>query len=546
VPIDPVDPKQRIEDTLEDAQVKLLLTQERWIDQLAAHSQAIVNLDKDWNQIGAYGYEELANHVSGDGLAYMIYTSGSTGRPKGAMNTHRGIGNRLLWMQEKYHLDETDRVLQKTTFCFDVSVWEFLWPLMTGAVLVMARPDGHKDSQYLLSVIKEEEITTIHFVPSMLRVFLEERIEEARSLRRVICSGEALTKDIERRFRSRTRAQISNLYGPTEAAIDVSYWISEEEGEKQVIPIGRPIANIQMYVLDRELGPAPVGVRGELYISGVGLGRGYWRRPGLTAEKFIPNRFGREVGGRVYRTGDLAHYLSDGNIEFIGRADDQVKLRGYRIELDEIKAALLQHEAVKEAVVLARGGEDKRLIAYLVSRDHKGVASSELREYLKQRLPEYMAPSGYVWLEKMPMAPNGKLDRKALPEADETAVAREKQYVAPSGPIEESLARIWSEVLGVEKVGIHDNFFELGGHSLLLTQVVSRIRSEFSLDLPLRVLFDTPTIRQLAVVIVAERLMETNSTEASDLLQELQQLSPEEIRAMLASESKDHFVGGQL
>src|SRR5262249_32606817 len=276
VPIDPADPRQRIESTLEDALVKVLLTQERLLGGLGTKNQAIVYLDKNWDQIGSYSCEEPINVASSDGLVYAIYTSGSTGKPKGVMNTHRGIRNRLLWMQEKYHLDETDRVLQKTTFSFDVSVWEFLWPLMTGAVLVMARPGGHQESEYLLRVIKEEEITTIHFVPSMLGVFLEEPVEEAGSLRRVICSGEALTKDLERGIRSRTRAQVSNLYGPTEAAIDVTYWISEGEGERPVVPIGKPIANTRMYILDRELEPVPVGVRGELYISGVGVARGYW------------------------------------------------------------------------------------------------------------------------------------------------------------------------------------------------------------------------------------------------------------------------------
>jgi amino acid adenylation domain-containing protein len=331
VPIDTADPRLRIEGTLEDAEVKLLLTQEAVVESLELRDQEPVCLDREWDRIGGNSSEEPEAGVECEGLAYVIYTSGSTGKPKGAMNTHGGIRNRLLWMQERYGLGETDRVLQKTTFSFDVSVWEFLWPLMTGAALVMARPGGHKDGGYLLGVIKEEEITTIHFVPSMLGVFIEERVEEARSLRRVICSGEALARELEERTRKRTGAQVSNLYGPTEAAVDVTCWVGEGDGERGAAPIGKPIANTEMYVLDSELEAAPVGVKGEIYISGAGLARGYLRRAELTGERFIPARHGGRPGERMYRTGDVGKYLPDGNIEFIGRADNQVKIRGYRI-----------------------------------------------------------------------------------------------------------------------------------------------------------------------------------------------------------------------
>jgi amino acid adenylation domain-containing protein len=290
VPIDTTDPGQRVEGTLVDAEVKLLLTQEAVVERLELKGQELVCLDREWEQIEKQSSEEPGVRVEVGGLAYVIYTSGSTGKPKGAMNTHGGIRNRLLWMQEQYGLDETDRVLQKTTFSFDVSVWEFVWPLMRGAALVMARPGGHKDGGYLLGVIKEEEITTMHFVPSMLGVFLEERVEEARSLRRVICSGEALPRELEERTRKRTGAEVSNLYGPTEAAIDVTYWICAGEGGGGWAPIGKPIANTEMYVLDGGLEAAPVGVKGEIYIGGAGLARGYLRRAEMTAERFVPAR----------------------------------------------------------------------------------------------------------------------------------------------------------------------------------------------------------------------------------------------------------------
>ena len=498
VPIDPADPRQRIEGTMEDAQVKLLLTQEQLVDRLAAQDQAIVCLDRDWDRIGNHRHEGATDVVRGEGLAYVIYTSGSTGRPKGVMNTHLGIRNRLLWMQEKYELDETDRVLQKTTFSFDVSVWEFLWPLMTGAALVMARPGGHRDSEYLLRVIKEEEITTIHFVPSMLGVFLEEEVEEAKSLRRVICSGEALTKDLEHRLRSRTRAQVSNLYGPTEAAIDVTYWISEGEGEKGVVPIGRPISNIQMYVLDGEMEPTPVGVRGEIYISGIGLARGYIRRPELTGEKFIPHRFSREAGERMYRTGDLGRYLSDGNIEFIGRADEQVKIRGYRIELGEIEAVLNEYPLVRRSVVVAREDEagGKRLIGYVVGE--VSATAAELNRHVRERLPEYMVPRAILILEEMPVTASGKIDRKRLPSVKDVGAGEEREYVAARTPAEEILAGIFEEVLKLDRIGIRDNFFELGGHSLLATQVVSRVRKVFGVEIGVRSVFEEPRAEGLA------------------------------------------------
>jgi len=298
--------------------------------------------------------------------------------------------------------------------------------------------------------------------------------------------------------------------------------------------------------LDENQRLTPIGVVGELYIAGAGLARGYWGRAGQTAERFVPNFYSREPGKRLYRTGDLVRRLGDGQLEYVGRADDQVKIRGYRIELGEIESILLQHQAIREGVVLARGYEDKRLIAYLVSRSNERVDLNELREYLKQRLPEYMIPSGYVWLEKLPVTSNGKLYRRALPEADEAVVAREREYAPPRGPVENLLADIWSEVLRIEKIGIDDNFFELGGHSLQLTQVVSRIRRAFSLEIPLRALFDAPTIKQLAVVIAAEQLMRVDSAEASELLQELQQLSPEEIRAILESELDGDLVKEDL
>jgi amino acid adenylation domain-containing protein/thioester reductase-like protein/FkbM family methyltransferase len=374
VPLDPEYPQERLSFMLEDAALSVLLTQQKLVEKLPQHQARVVCLDTDWEIIPQSNQQNPITGVQATNLAYVIYTSGSTGKPKGAMNTHLGICNRLLWMQQAYQLTAVDCILQKTPFSFDVSVWEFFWPLLTGACLVVAKPGGHKDSAYLVNIILEQQVTTLHFVPSMLRVFIEEEsVKNCNSLKRVICSGEALTKELQERFFARLDCELHNLYGPTEAAIDVTYWQCKPDSNLKTVPIGRPIANTQIHILDSHLQPVPIGVPGELHISGVGLARGYLNRPDLTKEKFIPSPFSDDEHSRLYKTGDLARYLSDGNIEYLGRIDHQVKLRGFRIELGEIEAALTQHEAVEETVVIVREDEpdNKRLVAYIVpNRDY--------------------------------------------------------------------------------------------------------------------------------------------------------------------------------
>ncbi len=369
VPLDPTYPAERLAYMIQDAQLPLVLTQERLRDRLPVEGRQLLCLDSDWPPSGPE--ENPVSAVQPNNLAYMIYTSGSTGRPKGVMNIHRGLCNRLFWMQQTYQLTPADRVLQKTPFSFDVSVWEFFWPLLTGACLVVARPGGHQDPAYLASLIEAEQITTLHFVPSMLQTFLlEPGLEErGQSLKRVICSGEALPLELQARFFARLGAELHNLYGPTEASIDVTSWQCRPQSGEWSVPIGRPIANTQIYLLDRAGHLVPVGVPGELYIGGVGVARGYYQRPELTAEKFVPDPFRYEAGARLFRTADLARYRPNGDIEFLGRIDHQVKLRGFRIELGEIETVLSQHPAIKEVVVLAREDApgDKRLVAYLVS-----------------------------------------------------------------------------------------------------------------------------------------------------------------------------------
>nr|WP_322724278.1 non-ribosomal peptide synthetase [Streptomyces spongiae] len=423
--------------------------------------------------------------------AYVIYTSGSTGRPKGVVVPHEGIVNRLLWMQDAYGLTGEDRVLQKTPSGFDVSVWEFFWPLITGAALVVARPEGHKDPAYLAELIQEQDVTTVHFVPSMLQVFLEEpAAARCTGLRRVMCSGEALPLAVAGRFHQVLSAELHNLYGPTEASVDVTA-VEVLPGDERVV-IGRPVWNTRAYVLDAGLRPVPPGVAGELYLAGVQLARGYLDRPGLTAERFVADPYGRP-GARMYRTGDLARWRSDGTLDFLGRTDHQVKIRGVRIEPGEIETVLTRHGSVAHAVVVPH---DELLVAYVVPAAGEVTDAAVLRGHAAVALPEHMVPAAFVTLDALPLTPNGKLDRRALPTPD---------FTAGSGlgggardPREEILCGLFAGVLGVERVGVDDDFFALGGHSLLAMRLVAGIRGAFGAEVSLRTVFDAPTVARLA------------------------------------------------
>ncbi|MGZ0700663.1 amino acid adenylation domain-containing protein [Pseudomonas piscis] len=505
VPIDPTYPAERIAYMLQDSAPQVVLAQATTLDLLGEPGVPVVDLEQPvWSRQPRIN--PRLEGLTPRHLAYVIYTSGSTGQPKGAMNEHRAVVNRLLWMQEQYRLDANDAVLQKTPFSFDVSVWEFFWPLFTGARLVMARPEGHKDPAYLRQVIDRENITTLHFVPSMLDGFLAYGpTRECASLRQVMCSGEALPGSLVRRFKQQLPGVgLHNLYGPTEAAVDVTAW--ECAGPLEAIPdntpIGKPIANTRLYLLDSCLQPAPLGVVGELFIAGVQVARGYLNREQLTAERFLDDPFSEAPGARMYRTGDLGRYRADGNIEYLGRNDDQVKIRGLRIELGEIQARLTQLDGVKEAVVLAREDVpgDKRLVAYYTSSaGHSKQPVEQLRQALLEHLPDYMVPALFVHLDALPLSPNGKLERKSLPAPGlEAAVVRE--YEAPVGDTEILLAQLWAELLNVERVGRHDHFFELGGHSLLAVNLIGRMRRA-GLSADVRVLFGQPTLAALAAAV---------------------------------------------
>jgi len=493
VPLDPDYPQDRLRYMIEDSGVEWLLTQASLVDSLPlAPGVRTLVLDQPGDWLDACSPDNPNIAVEGENLAYVIYTSGSTGKPKGAGNRHSALTNRLCWMQDAYGLDSQDTVLQKTPFSFDVSVWEFFWPLMTGARLVLAAPGDHRDPARLVELIKREQVSTLHFVPSMLQAFLQDaEVASCLSLKRIVCSGEALPTDARQQvFGKLPNAGLYNLYGPTEAAIDVTHWTCVEEGRDSV-PIGQPIANLSCYILDANLEPLPVGVLGELYLGGQGLARGYHRRPALTAERFMVSPLGD--GERLYRTGDLARYRTNGVIEYAGRIDHQVKLRGLRIELGEIEARLLEHDQVREAVVVAVDGV--LLAAYVVPVDEllleyqSQELVAELKAHVGQSLPDYMVPSHVLLLPQMPLSANGKLDRKALPKPDASLL--QQTFVAPVTALQQQLAAIWGEVLTLPRIGLGDNFFELGGHSLLATQVTLRVREQLGLEVPIKTLFNS-------------------------------------------------------
>jgi len=503
VPLDPQHPQERSDFMLEDSAARLVICEEAYKQKFAASDIETISFKLEKNSFATMpdSYPDALRDP--DQLAYMIYTSGSTGKPKGTLLPHRGFLNRLQWMQQAYPLGKEDVVLQKTPFSFDVSVWEFFWPFMYGATLVVAQPEGHKDTDYLCDIIREHKVTTMHFVPPMLKVFLENpRAGECSSLRDVICSGEALPYSLSRVFyETLPTARLHNLYGPTEASIDVSHYSCPQSREDEKLPIGRPIANTTLYILNDRLNPVPAGVAGELHIGGVQLARGYANRPALTAEKFIPDPFAGEKGARLYKTGDLCRYLSNGEIEYIGRIDHQVKVRGFRVELGEIESALARHPSVETPVVLVRAlaGQENALCAYVVSNDKK-TSQADLRAFLKKQLPDYMVPAIWIFIEKIPLTANGKVDRRALPDPESLGRDRlETKYIAPRNEKERVLAGVWQDILKLKKVGIKDNFFELGGDSIVGIQLISAAARQ-GLSFTPKELFEYPTIEGLAAV----------------------------------------------
>ncbi|BAT54991.1 amino acid adenylation domain-containing protein [Nostoc sp. NIES-3756] len=507
VPLDPAYPPERLAFILEDTKTPVMLTQEKLLGKLPTHGTQVVCVDSEWKEISRNSQENPVNWTTPENLIYVIYTSGSTGQPKGVMISHCGICNQLHWRQTTFKLTDTDKVLQTISFSFDPSVWQIFWPLCFGAQLILPRLGGHQDSAYLVKTIVEQQITVLAMVPSMLRVLLEEKgIENCQNLKHITCGGEALTVELLERFFVRLNLDnvLHNCYGPTEASIDASFWTCQRQTNYVTTPIGRPIANAEIYILDSDLQPIPVGELGELHIGGIGLARGYLNRPELTAQKFIPHPFNSSE--RLYKTGDLARYLSDGNIEFLGRLDQQVKIRGFRIELGEIEAKLLLHPSVQTSIVIAHEDklDNKRLVAYVVPKTGQTLTTSELRDFLKQRLADYMIPSAFFMLKSLPLTPNGKVDRRALPTPGQNRPELAIDFIAPTDEVELKLTQIWQEALGINFIGVKDNFFDLGGHSLVALRLLSLIEQTFGKSLPLSTFLQAPTVEQVAKILQQE------------------------------------------
>jgi amino acid adenylation domain-containing protein len=527
VPLDPTLPASRLAFMIEDAAATIVLTESRYKDQFAGDTLRAIPLDADWEAIAVESDEDPACLTTPDDLAYVMYTSGSTGMPKGVMIPHRGLVNYLTWCTESYGLTEGSGVPVHTSFAFDLTITSLLAPLVAGQRVLLL--SDMLDIEALVETLEHVgDLSLIKLTPSHLQIIdrLLPREKAAGAVRSLIIGGEALHAETLAYWRTYApNTRLVNEYGPTEAVVGCCvYTVPDDAPHIGSVPIGRPIANVQLYVLDRDQQLVPTGAVGELYIGGAGLARGYLNRPELTDERFVPHPFAHQRGARLYRTGDLVRYRADGNLQYLGRIDDQVKIRGYRIELGEIENILRQCEGVDESAVLVRDDKagEPQLVAYVVPTD-QDLSTHGLREELKEKLPSYMVPAAIIVLPAIPLTTNGKIDRKALPAPDMSLATRAEEFVAPRSDAEQTLAQIWAEVLRLERVGIHDKFFEIGGHSLKATQVVSRIREVFDVELPLRRIFEQPTVAELASTVtdaILEQIHELTDAEARLLVDE--------------------------
>ncbi|MEO6809223.1 MAG: amino acid adenylation domain-containing protein, partial [Isosphaeraceae bacterium] len=484
VPLDPSYPQSRLALMLDDAKVPVLLTEHELVDGLPPSQAKIVRIDADREEIDARSVENLAVKVSAGHLAYVIYTSGSTGKPKGVQIPHGALTNFLRSMRRTLGMTGDDALLAVTTLSFDIAALELFLPLIAGARVDLVSRDVATDGARLAAKLVETAATVLQATPATWRMLLDGGWAGDPTLT-MICGGEALPRPLADRLLDKGKV-LWNLYGPTETTI----WSSaaKVESGSGSVSIGRPIDKTQMYVLDARFRPVPVGVSGELYIGGDGLARGYLGRPGLTAERFVPDPFSKRPGDRLYQTGDLARWSPEGTLECLGRIDHQVKVRGFRIELGEIEAALVGHPGVAAAAVTTREDAtgEQALAAYVVARPGIDAGGGELRRWLRESLPEHMVPASYTTLDALPLTPNGKIDRKALPDPDEVQQGSGDSYIPPRGPVEEALVGIWAELLGRDRVGVMDDFFDLGGHSLFATQLLARVRDTFAVEPTLR------------------------------------------------------------
>jgi len=523
VPLDPSYPPERLAFMAADTQVSVLLTQQRLVEQLPPSNAQVVCLDSDWHAIALGSQANPICNVSLENLAYVIYTSGSTGTPKGVSVVHRGVV-RLVKSSNYANFNSSQIFLQLAPLAFDASTFEIWGALLNGARLVLF-PSDKPSLGELGDVIERYKVTTVWLTAGLFHLMVDEQIESLRPLQQLLAGGDVLSVAHVKRFRKELpNCQLINGYGPTEnTTFTCCYNIEEVDSLGSSVPIGRPIANTQVYILNSQLQPMPIGTIGEIYIGGDGLALGYFNRSELTDERFVPNPFSNQLGAKLYKTGDLARYRPDGNIEFLGRIDNQVKVRGFRIELGEIEAVLSQYPTIQRSVVILREDipADKRVVAYFEPIIGQEPDITELRSFFKQKLPDYMIPNAFVSLESLPLSPNGKIDRKKLPAPDGTNLNLQASYVPPRNPTEQQVADVWTQVLNIEKIGIHDNFFELGGYSLLATQIIARMRKIFTVELSLRNFFEASTIADLServtTLIWARQSIQTAQDNLSDL-----------------------------
>jgi amino acid adenylation domain-containing protein len=550
VPIDPSEPKQRLALMLEDSKVGIIVSQNNLNNRLPQHRARLLFLDTEKAAIDEQSAMNPCVPLSPGDLAYVIYTSGSTGTPKGVEGTHRASMNRFAWMWNAYPFCPGETCCQKTALSFIDSVWEIFGPLLRGIRNVIIPKEALLDPEQFVHLLAEYEVSRIVLVPSLLRVLLDHFSNlgaEVPKLKLWSASGEVLTAGLARRFLSAfTEATLLNIYGCSEVAADVTWHEIEKISENRrtySIPIGRPVSNTQIYILDSYLNPVPIGVRGEIHVGGVCLARGYWNKPDTTAERFISNPFEHGASTRLYKTGDFGRFLPDGTIEYLGRADNQLKIRGFRIELGEVESVLRSHPMVREAVVIVQG-EQQKLVAYVVPSDGPVPVVADLRRFAQSKLPEHMVPTNYAVVESLQVLPSGKVDRQAVPALDLTGSESDSTYVAPRTEIEETLANIWCDLLEVQRIGIEDNFFELGGHSLLAIRTISRIRKIFDVEVSVRSIFEEPIIARLAETVAKAKATgrkastpiltrRTATDNKATLIAQLEKLSPDEVRALL-------------
>ncbi|HYK22397.1 MAG TPA: amino acid adenylation domain-containing protein, partial [Pyrinomonadaceae bacterium] len=541
LPLASQQPSERLSFMLADARVKVLLTQQHLLTSTPwQQTQAIkiICLDKEWPAIEKASAENPPSKVLNDNAAYLIYTSGSTGKPKGVLVSHGNLVH-STFARSRYYQEPLSSFLLLSPFAFDSSVAGLFWTLCRGGMLVIPDEDSHQDPAYLAELIARYSVSHLLGLPTLYELILRQaRTGQLTSLRTVIVAGESCPPElVQHHAETLPHTALFNEYGPTEATVWSSVHRCDWPITQRSVPVGRPVANTEIYVLGPQFQPVPAGVTGEVYIGGAGVARGYFNRPDSTAERFVPNPFSVKAGARLYKTGDLARFLADGNIEYLGRNDFQVKIRGYRIELSEVELALAQHPNVREAVVLAtktnRG--DERLNAYVVPHEAGTANAKQLKGFLQERLPEYMLPSSFVMLDSLPLTATGKVDRNALP-VDQEGIAAKENHIAPRTALEQVLAGIFSEILFVERIGANDSFFDLGGHSLLATQVLSRVREAFHLELPLRKLFKSPTVAGLAAAILEDEVERDRVEYTAELLLKLANLTDEEVDDLLATQ----------